>query len=127
MVNQASDRVSSEHPLEVTARATSMAESVAGGLGLVTALLQAVGGDAGHAESGARAVRTMLAPVMPVLDTASEHSSSTECRSCPICRLLAIARVASPELVDGLGDALDAVVRALAEQVGTASEGSTWD
>ena len=103
-----------------------MTESIAGGLGLVTALLQSVGGDSRDSDTGARAVRTILAAVSPALMSVDHDAATTECRSCPVCRLLALARVASPELVDALGDGLDAILRALTDSVSPSAEGETW-
>lgn len=97
------------------ARVTSAAESVAGGLALVTSFLSTL---SGPASSSGDAARFLLSPLVPALGAAEGHlSSDVECRSCPVCRLLAVMRTASPELVDSIGDALDSVIASLRDEL----------
>ena len=54
-----------------------------------------------------------------------------ECRSCPVCQGLALLREVRPEVVDGLGDVLDALaatVRSFSSSSSSSpARGSAWD
>lgn len=96
--------------MSVEGQAAAVTETVAGGLALLAAALGSIRADAGAADIA----RQALAPVLPLIADAP----SGECRSCPVCRLLALARLVSPESVDGLGDAMDALMAALRAELG---------
>ncbi|MCX6459633.1 MAG: hypothetical protein NTZ03_04910 [Actinobacteria bacterium] len=96
-------------------RTAALGETVAGGLGLLATFLSTVANQRDDAADHAAAARRALAPVVPLI--VSDHDASAECRSCPVCRLLSMARLVAPEMVDGIGDALDAVMLALREEL----------
>lgn len=97
---------------------------MAGGLAAVAAFLGALPSTPEHRAAGAAAARLMLAS-----DWGADHQSDASgCRSCPVCRLVAAARAVAPEIVDALGEAIDALVAAIAEEFEPTEERSTtWD
>ena len=115
---------SSEADREGWAGAAAAGETVAGGLAAVAAFLGALPSTPDHRAAGAAAARLMLAS-----DWGAGHQSeASECRSCPVCRLLAAARTVAPDVVDAIEEALDALVAAIAEEFEPTEERSTtWD
>jgi len=107
------------------AHEAAVAEMIAGGIGLLAAALGSLRGDAESDRSATAAARLALVPALPALSAgspAAAHLAGEECRSCPVCRLIAVVREVAPELIDSVGDALDAVVGVLRDEVGKA-----WD
>lgn len=110
------------------AHEAAVAEVIAGGLGLLAAALGSLRGDPAEESDRAAttAARLALVPALPALTglvgPAADHAAGPECRSCPVCRLIAVAREVAPDLVDSVGDALDAVVGVLRDEAAKA-----WD
>ena len=50
-----------------------------------------------------------------------------QCRSCPVCQGLALLREVKPEVVDGLGDVLDALAATVRSFSSSPARGSAWD
>ena len=50
-----------------------------------------------------------------------------QCRSCPVCQGLALLREVKPEVVDGLGDVLDALAATVRSFASPPARGSAWD
>ena len=101
-----------------------MGETLAGALAAASSFLGALPTSPDHRAAGAEAARLMLASEWG----AAHGPEASECRSCPVCRLMAAARAVAPEVVDAIGDALDAIVAAMGEQFESTEErSSTWD
>ena len=97
---------------------------MAGGLAAVAAFLGALPSTPDHRAAGAAAARLMLASGWG----ADHQPEASECRSCPVCRLLAAVRTVAPEVVDAIGEALDALVEAMASELEPTEERSTtWE
>ena len=105
---------------EFDGRTAALGETIAGGLGLLANFLSTVANQRGDAAEQAASARQMLTPFVSLV--ASDHDASTECRSCPVCRLLSMARLVAPEMADSIGDALDAVMIALRDELARTDE-----
>ena len=118
-------------------------ETIAGGLALVASFLRLAAPPVDSEDVGPQDVEPEPEDVGPEPEPEPEGDGGTapteaeavhvgphvqgQCRSCPVCQGLALLREVKPEVVDGLGDVLDALAATVRSFASPPARGSAWD